>query len=693
MQFRIADTFTDSLGKLTGDEQKAVKTTAFDLQLDPSNPGMQFHKLDRARDKSFWSVRVSRDIRIIVHKTSASLLLCYVDHHDKAYAWAERRKLETHPRTGAAQLVEIREAIREIEIPRYVDADAPKAIKKPRLFDGISDDQLLGYGVPEDWLDDARLATEDTLFALTDHLPKEAGEALLALAVGDTPTVDALTASDSPFEHPDAKRRFKLVTDSETLKQALDYPWEKWAVFLHPKQESVVHSRFNGPARVAGSAGTGKTIVALHRAAYLSRKHAQAQILVTTFTDTLALVLEEKITRLLGENTEARNRITVSDLNSFARKLYIENIGQLRFADEKTIRTLLADLRDSQPDLKLSDQFIWTEWKDVVNAWQLSDWDSYKSVPRLGRKTRLGEKQRESLWSIFVELRDALDSKGLITRPRMFDQLTKWLTRNGVSPVDFVIVDEAQDLTVAQLRFLAELGGKRPDSLFFAGDLGQRIFEPPFSWKTLGVDIRGRSKTLRINYRTSHQIREQADRLLPPELADVDGNSERRTGTVSLFSGPPPEIHIVENRANEEELVASWIARQIGTGTAPQELGVFVRSKNEFPRAKAAIKKAGVRCHAIDDQVTFVADQVTLMTMHKAKGLEFKSVVVMACDDEVIPLQQRMETVADDSDLKEVYATERHLLYVACTRARDSLLVTGIEPASEFLDDLVAQNR
>ena len=151
MQFRIADTFTYSLGKLTGDEQKAAKTTAFDLQVNPANPGLQFHKLDRAKDKNFWSVRVNRDIRIIVHRTAASLMLCYVDHHDKAYGWAERRKLETHPKTGAAQLVEIRETVREIEIPKYVEVEQQQPEKQP-LFESVSDEQLLVYGVPEEWL-------------------------------------------------------------------------------------------------------------------------------------------------------------------------------------------------------------------------------------------------------------------------------------------------------------------------------------------------------------------------------------------------------------------------------------------------------------------------------------------------------------------------------------------------------------
>ena len=151
MEFRIADTFTDSLARLTGEDQKAAKTTAFDLQLAPAQPGLQMHRLDKPKDPNFLSVRVSRDIRLIVHKTEGSLLLCYVDHHDRAYAWAEHRKLETHPKTGAAQWVEIRETVQEVLIPAYVEAATSVAAKKP-LFAGLSDDELLNYGVPPEWL-------------------------------------------------------------------------------------------------------------------------------------------------------------------------------------------------------------------------------------------------------------------------------------------------------------------------------------------------------------------------------------------------------------------------------------------------------------------------------------------------------------------------------------------------------------
>src|SRR5664279_2814878 len=182
MAFRIADTFTDSLARLTGDEQKAVKTTAFDLQVNPAGAGLSFHRLEKAKDKNFWSVRVSSDIRLIVHKTQGSLLLCYVDHHDKAYDWAERRKLETHPKTGAAQLVEIRETVKEIVVPVYVQTELPlaptPAPQKLPLFADKADDELLSYGVPAEWLGDVKKATEDTLLVLADHLPAEAAEAL-----------------------------------------------------------------------------------------------------------------------------------------------------------------------------------------------------------------------------------------------------------------------------------------------------------------------------------------------------------------------------------------------------------------------------------------------------------------------------------------------------------------------------------
>jgi superfamily I DNA/RNA helicase len=281
-------------------------------------------------------------------------------------------------------------------------------------------------------------------------------------------------------------------------------------------------------------------------------------------------------------------------------------------------------------------------------------------------------------------VRAGLAERRVLTWADLFGRVSDHVVHGGKSPFDFVVVDEAQDVGVAELRFLAALGAGRPDGLFFAGDLGQRIFQQPFSWRSLGVDVRGRSQTLRINYRTSHQIRSQADRLLPGSVADVDGNDEDRRGTVSVFNGAVPTIAIVADEDEEAETVGRWIA----DGVQPHEIGLFVRSTGQLRRARRAVKQSGAAAVELSEKVETTAGRLSIGTMHLAKGLEFRAVAVMACDDDVVPLQERIEAVADDADLEDAYDTERHLLYVACTRARDYLLVTGVEPGSEFLQDL-----
>lgn len=687
MDFLIADTFTDGLARLTSDEQKAVKTTAFDLQVDPTGSGMSFHKLDRARDKNFWSVRVSRDIRLIVHKTSSRLVLCYVDHHDKAYAWAERRRLEAHPTTGAAQLVEIRETVQEVVVPVYVQEEVAAAPKTAVLAER-TEAELLGFGVPPEWVDEVRNADEDALLRLTDHLPAEAAEAVLELATGGTPRRADAAPSGDPFEHPDAQRRFRVMTDVEELERALDAPWEKWTVFLHPEQRQWVERDYSGPARVSGSAGTGKTVVALHRAVHLARQDSDARVLLATFSDTLASALKAKLKRLIGNEPRLGERIDVYSLDALGLRLYKSHFGTAQVASRSTIRELLADASSTAPEHRFSESFLMAEWEQVVDGWQLASWDEYKDVARLGRKTRLPEEQRALLWTMFDQVRGGLGDKGLVTQTGVFAALTEAVASAKRPAFDFAVIDEAQDVGVAQLRFLAALGGGRENGLFFAGDLGQRIFQQPCSWKSQGVDIRGRSRVLRINYRTSHQIRAQADRLLGPAVVDVDGNEEDRSDTVSVFNGPPPDVQVFGNEADETAGVAAWIRARSDEGVLPHEIGIFVRSEAQLDRARAALDLAEVPFRILDEHVETASGQASISTMHLAKGLEFRAVVVMACDDEVVPLQERIEQVGDDADLQEVYDTERQLLYVACTRARDHLLVTGTAPASEFLDDL-----
>ena len=688
MEFRIADTFTDSLSRLTSDEQKSAKTTAFDLQVNPTGTGHGFHKLEKSKDKNFWSVKVNNDIRLIVHKTQNSFLLCYVDHHDKAYDWAERRKLETHPTTGAAQLVEVRETVTEIIIPVYKPTEITP-VRKPLLFENTPDEELLSYGVPLEWIADVKKADEDSLLFLADRLPAEAAEALIELATGGKPRVSQPTTSAiNPFDHPDAQRRFRVMSNLDALKTALEYPWERWTVFLHPEQQQWVDRSYNGPARVSGSAGTGKTIVALHRAVTLAKAHPNSRVLLTTYSDTLANALHTKLTRLIGNEPRLAERIDVYSINAIGLRLAKMYGNQTNIASTDVLKSLLRMASEQISNHKFTLHFLITEWDQIVDAWQLKNWESYRDVTRLGRKTRLPEAQRTVLWSIFEIVRNKLAEQKLTTYASLFTDLAESIKSNKKLIFDFAVIDEAQDISISHMRFLAALGSGRSDSLFFAGDLGQRIFQQPFSWKALGVDIRGRSRTLRINYRTSHQIRQHADRLLGPITSDIDGNTEDRTDTISVFNGPVPVIFNNASKTAEIAAIGKWMAEQTTAGLLPQEFGVFVRSDAQIDRAEAAVTKAGLKFKVLDEHVETTSGFVSISTMHLAKGLEFRAVVVMACDDAVLPLQERIEAIGDDADIQEIYDTERHLLYVACTRARDFLSVSGVTPCSEFLDDL-----
>ena len=636
MEFRIANTFTDSLARLTGDEQKSVKVTAFELQMNPVNPGMQLHRIDKTKDPNFWSARVSRDIRLIVHKTEANFLLCYVDHHDDAYQWAVRRKIERHPKTGAAQIVEVRETVREVAIPKVVEVEAqvpaPTPQKLPLLAD-VEEQQLLSFGVPPEWIDDVRQATEDTIFDLAERLPSEAAEALIDLATGAEPRVPVMLAADTDsFTHPDAQRRFRVMANVEELERALDFPWEKWTVFLHPAQRELVERDYDGPARVAGSAGTGKTVVALHRAVHLTRTNPEARVLLTTFSETLANALGNQLKCLIGNEPRLAERLEVWSMTGIGKRLYEARFGQLKLATNDHVRQLLEDQAAAVEGHKFSTRFLWSEWANTVDAWQLETWEAYRDVKRLGRKTRLAQSQRTILWEIFEKIRSALNDEGAVTTAAMFTGLAEKLRETDHPPFDFAVIDEAQDVGVAQLRFLAGLGSNRSNGLFFTGDLGQRIFQEPFSWEALGVDVRGRSTTLKVNYRTSHQIRTQADRLLAPMLADVDGNEEIRRSTISVFNGPSPEVRVSDSADEESRLVANWIKQRLDDGVEPNEVAVFVRSQAQFQRAQDAVALADIRCETLDQKLKVKKGSVSVTTMHLAKGLKFRAVAAMACD-------------------------------------------------------------
>lgn len=683
MNFLIADIFTASFNRLSGVDQKAVKASVFDLQMDRSGNGLQLHRIDKSKDPQFWSARVNRDIRLIVHKTDASLLVVYVDHHDAAYAWAERRRIEAHPRTGAIQIVEIRERVEDVAPPATFDFVFPEPVKAIEtamlpLFSSLDDDALLSIGVPADWLADVRAADEDRFFTLAAHLPAEASEALLEFAATGKLAPPAPPTAD-PFKHPDALRRIRLIADQEELELALAFPWEKWGVFLHPSQRSLVERSFSGPARVAGSAGTGKTIVAIHRAVRLARDNPATKILLTSFSQPLADALAKKILVLAPETGGVVPRITTASFRAIAEQMYqLEHGLRPRIASETILRERLRAAAAATGLKGFSERFLLSEWANVVDAWGLSSLDAYSAVERMGRKSRLGPNQRARLWPVFAAVQESLAAERYTTWANVFTGLAKALERKP-KPFDHVVIDEAQDLAPAELRFFASLAPSAANGLFLSGDIGQRIFQHPYSWANLGVEVRGRSHTLKVCYRTSQQIRRAADRLLPTVLRDSDGLDDERRGIVSVFDGPPPEVKSFPTITAEADTVRDVVTTWLDEGIMPHEIGLFVRTPELVARARAAI-----------DGLTGAEKMVTAQ-MSLAKGLEFRAVIVMACDEGVLPLDERVADAADEAELDDIYETERRLLYVACTRAREHLLLTGIAPVSEYIADFKAK--
>jgi superfamily I DNA/RNA helicase len=422
----------------------------------------------------------------------------------------------------------------------------------------------------------------------------------------------------------------------------------------------------------------------------LARRSPEAKVLLATFSRNLAHALRIKLGRLIDAAEPAKARITVSHVDGVAHQLYQQAFGvQPNMASRSQVETALKTAAGDRDEKRLPHRFLLNEWRYVVDAWQLRDWPAYRDVQRLGRKTRIGGQQREALWAVFQRAQAILKDRNVVTWAEAVARVAEHYRGLDTKPFTHAVIDEAQDISIPQLRLVAALVPAAPDNLFFAGDIGQRIFQQPYSWLSQGVDVRGRSSTLKVNYRTSHQIRRKADLLLPERVRDIDGFEEGRRGTTSLFNGPEPIVRLFDTEDEEVDFVGGWIAALVAEGIAPEEIGIFVRTADQLDRAKRAAKCAGQKWTILDERTDEAKDTVIIGTMHLAKGLEFKVVAVMACDDEVIPLQERIESAAEESELDEIFETERHLLYVAGTRAREHVAITGLKPGSEFVTDLM----
>ena len=679
MGVMFAETFFASVGKLQPKEQAKAIAFVNKFQENPANPGSSLERL-RTKSKNIWSGKITRDLRAILYQDGEHWALLYADHHDPAYRWAERRTVGRHPVTGVLQVVETVESVEQVQ--RIVE-DAPE--DAPATFEAHGDPYLLSLGVPEDWLPTVRkIVDDDQLLTVVASLPEEVGERLLDLAAGEFVTPPAPAAPDaSPADHPDARRRFFVTDDLDELRQALEAPLHRWIAFLHPSQRNLAEGTFDGPVTVAGSAGTGKTVVAMHRARHLARQGNQ--VLLTSYVRTLCQNVQRSLA--LFCTPAELEPITVSTVHSQAMALVrkIEPDAHPATADE--VNRLLDQMTAKHGGFE--QRFVREEWEHVIDAQGVRSWSEYRQARRTGRGKALTMQERKSLWKVFGAVQSALSDSDKYDWPG-FCRRAEALLKSGEveSPYTAVVVDELQDLKPPALRFLAALSSKHPENLMLVGDAGQSIYAGGFDLADLNIDVGDRSHVLRLNYRTTEQIRRSADAILEPVAGEID-RAESRSETRSLLRGPVPVLHGYDSEEDETAAAVTQVRTWLSDGLAPAALAVFVRTRKLAERVAGALQEADIKAHRLSDENSSPDGCVNVGTMHRAKGLEFKAVLLVGCHEGQLPNQAVLRSATDPQDQEEAVERERRLLYVAMTRARDELAITWTRTPSPFLAPLL----
>lgn len=678
-QVLFSPDFFDSLTRLQPAEQVRANQFIVQFQANPAHPSISLERLN-TKSGEIWSGRITQELRAILYKEGDTWALLHAGHHDPAYAWAERREVRRHTVTGALQMVNVEE-VDEVRTRLIVQHQ----VAIPPRFEAQSDEYLLSLGVPEAWLPAIReIRTDDELLEVAGRLPAGVGERLLDVAAGRLVTPPPPEADAPLAAAPETRRAFFVPEDEAELKAALAAPLERWITFLHPSQRRVVESSASGPMKVTGSAGTGKTVVALHRARHLAREGHR--VLLTSYVTTLCENLGRSLDVLV--EADARPRITVSTVHSEVLRLARLVDGRAHPVGEDRLKERLRAVVARRGDPDLDPEFVWSEWANVIQARGLASWPEYRSVQRTGRGSGLSVRQRKDLWDIFEEVRDVFRAGG----GRSWSDLcthVAGLLRDGSIASDYtaVIVDEVQDLGAAEIRFLRDLAGA--GTLLLTGDAGQRIYPGGFSLRALGIETRGRSHILRVNYRTTEQIRLSADRMLGGISDDLDGEDEDRSQAVSLRRGPAPRFVPFESRTAEWDGVVSQVRRWLDEGIEQEGIALFLRSNRLIKPLERKLLDSGIPVLRLTKRSSLQDPGVRVGTMHRAKGLEFRCVGVAGVDAGTVPPTGTEEGEVDPLDVEEANARERRLLYVAMTRARDELVVSWTGAPSPFLEPLL----
>ena len=709
----IHEGFIDALLALPRPIQHKTKVLLRKLQRNPNSPGLKLKPIPNVR--VFFTVRVDQNYRGVVAKfqKGSPVVIVHVDSHDEAYAWAERHRAGVDPGTGSFEVIPIQSQATDATSKESANAKVPEE----GLFEGLRDRNLRKLGIPEDLFPVARSITNEERFAsVADSFPLIAQTGIEMLLAGYTyqEALDELNAPTTNVDTDDidaalarfgSQGRLWVVDNEEELKRMLDAPQAKWRVFLHPSQRRLVDRDWNGPVRVLGGAGTGKTVVAMHRAKWLARHRAQltdGKVLFLTFTANLAADLHRNLRELIT-HPEDLARVEVVHLDQWVYRFLNQHNFPQRIVydrhDSDRQQAWNEALKDADPDLALEPEFYKDEWSKVVLAQGVLSRNEYLHAFRKGRGTPVTRPKRSRIWPVFEAYRAHLEANGLIEKEDAY-RAARHLVDTNASQLSYVsvIVDEAQDLGYEAFRLIATLarinpGGEPveqpgPNSLFIVGDPHQRIYDQQVVLGRCGINIRGRSSRLRVNYRTSREILHTAVSVLSDmPVDDLDGGTDTLAGYRSLFGGPEPEFQEMRSMEHGVELLQQWIATlQQAFDYGLQDFCLVCRTNRQCDAWDEAIKSTNLPTHRIQTaRDTRQTGAVQLATAHRVKGLEFPAVAILDASPGNFPLRFAVDAAGSRKDRELALGRERSLLHVAVSRAKQHLLLGTRTRFSPFL--------
>jgi hypothetical protein len=671
----LAQDFLANLSRLPASIQSKVLKWALKFQSDPTSKGINYETIKSARDKNLRSVRIDQDWRGIVFKPDKGdvYVLMYVDKHDDAYNWAQTKRVAINPVTGAMQVFAVESLVETNQSPAHISTPTAPSQPKPKpLFENLSDANLISIGTPPELITQVReIHTEEDLDAMQTTLPVEAYEGLFLIAAGDT-VDDILNSRETrvdqaidtedfakALETPESQSRFVVVADPETMTAILNAPLAQWRIFLHPTQRKLTTATLGGPARILGGAGTGKTVLAMHRAKWLA-EHQEGQgksLFFTTFTRNLAQDIEENLNNLCSK--EVMERILVQNLDAwvhgFLRKQKYEYTIVFDRHQGPAAEAWKLALSVADSSLDLPPGFYEEELENVILAQGISSRDEYRLARRKGRGTILNRSKRDAIWPVFEEYRTGLTLRKLKEVDDAYRDAASLL--KDLTPVfQSIVVDETQDFGPQALRLLRAMVPHAKNDLFFVGDGHQRIYNRHrASMSACGIDIRGRGKKLYLNYRTTEQIRRAAVAMLEGcEVDDLDEGSDEVRKYKSVSRGEPPENIQVKHLDEGFKIACDLVGKAL---ESKRSVCVLVSSKMEAKDMLAKLRSGSMEAQLIGPDQRDVPDSVAarVATMHRAKGLEFDEVVIVG--------------KAPSLDHKTSF-DYRRLLYVAITRAK-----------------------